>query len=184
MGAKRNRRALARAMGEGDPVSLRRNLWRAARPTGFVVGLGERWAVLHLLDRVVLDGWAVVRLDTVSEVEALGHHHLGARALRLRHEAPADLGVDLGTTRDLLADLAERFPIVEVHTEALDPDRPATGRPVRLGPRRVHLLDIDADAVWDHAPRRFAYGDITRLDVGGRVAEALHDLGGYPPVPG
>ena len=54
---------------------------------------------------------------------------------------------------------------------------------MRLGKRKLHLLDIDPDGLWDHGPRRFAYEDITRVDVDGRYERALHELGGYPPIP-
>ena len=45
-------------------------------------------------------------------------------------------------------------------------------------------LEITADGTWDgRRARRIRYEDITRIDVGGRYEQALHELGGYPPIP-
>lgn len=183
MGKKANRKALDAVLWSGEPVRLHRSLWKAGRVEGFVVGLSPAWVVVHLLDEVVLDGWAVVRLDTVARVERRGAHDLGSRVLRHQGESPVPLDIDLGDPWDVLADLAEKFPLVAVQREGIDPSGRAIGKPVRLGKRKLHLLDIDPDALWDHAPRRFAYEDITCIEVGSRYAQALHELGGYPPVP-
>jgi hypothetical protein len=183
MGKKANRKALDAVLWSGEPVRLHRSLWKADRLEGFVVGLGPNWVVLHLLDEVVLNGWSIVRLDTIARVERGGEHAFSTRVLRHRGASPAPLDIDLGEAEDLLADLGEKFPLVSIHREALDPTVCAIGRPVRIGARKLHLLDIDPDALWDHAPRKFPYDDITRVDVGGRYEDALHELGGYPPVP-
>lgn len=183
MATKRNRKELAAALKSGEPVRLHRSLWKADRIGGIVVGLGPMWVAIHVLDEVVLNGWSLVRLDTVARVERLGSNAFAVRVLRHRGETAAELDIDLGASADLLADLGEKFPLLAVYREAIAPSSCAIGRPVRLGRRKLHLLDIDADGLWDHAPRRFPYEEVTRVDVGGRYEEALHDLGGYPPVP-
>jgi hypothetical protein len=183
MGMKRNRKELSAALHSGEPVRVHRSLWKADRLAGFVVGLGPNWVAIHELDDVVLNGWYLVRLDTIGRVERRGTNAFGARVVRHRGQAPEQLDIDLGDARDLLADLGEKFPLITVFREAEDPSVCAIGRPVRLGKRKLHLLDIDPDGLWDHSPRRFPYEAITRVDVGGRYEEALHEMGGYPPVP-
>ncbi|HWJ63410.1 MAG TPA: hypothetical protein VNS19_15675 [Acidimicrobiales bacterium] len=183
MGMKRNRKELRAALDSGEPVRLHRSLWKADRLVGIVVGLGPTWVVLHSLDDVILDGWHAVRLDSVARVERRGANSFAARVLRARGQAAQPLDIDLGATPDLLADLGEKFPLLSIHREGLDPSVCAIGKPVRLGKRKLHLLDIDPDGLWDHGPRRFAYEDITRVDVDGRYERALHELGGYPPIP-
>ena len=183
MGKKANRKALDAVLWSGEPVRLHRSLWKADRLDGFVVGLGPQWVALHLVDEVVLDGWSIVRLDSIARVERKGEHAFAARVLRHRGQSPMPLDIDLGAPADLIADLAEKFPLLTVYREGLDPTVCAVGRPVRIGARKLHLLDIDPDALWDHAPRKFAYEDLTRIDVDGRYEQALHEMGGYPPVP-
>jgi hypothetical protein len=183
VGRKRNRKDLAAALESGEPVRLHRSLWKAERVDGIVVGLGPAWVAIQVIDEVVLNGWSLVRLDSVARVERGGTNDFAVRVLRHRGQTPAELDIDLGATSDLLADLGEKFPLLTIHREGMDPSACAIGRPVRLGRRKLRLLDIDPDGLWDHAPRRFAYDDITRVDVDGRYERALHELGGYPPVP-
>ncbi len=183
MGKKANRKALDAVLSSGEPVRLHRSLWKADRLEGFVVGLSPTWAVLHLVDEVDLNGWSVIRLDSIARVERQGVNAFTARVLRHRGESPTPLDIDLGELPDVLADLGERFPLLSIHREGLDPEVCAIGKPVRIGKRKLELLDIDPDALWDHAPRRFAYEEITRIDVDHRYAQALHEMGGYPPVP-
>jgi hypothetical protein len=42
------------------------------------------------------------------------------------------------------------------------------------------MLEIGADAVWDHEPSTFALGDITRVGVGADYEDALYLVGGEP----
>jgi hypothetical protein len=59
---------LRAARESGDVVRIRRKLKRAERLEGFVVGIGKQWVLLHLVDDVVLDGYAAVRLKDVDKV--------------------------------------------------------------------------------------------------------------------
>lgn len=183
MGLKRNRRELGAAWAADELVMARRNIWKADLLEGFVVDLGPDWAAINLVYDVGLNGWSIVRLDTVREVERHSPESFLPRALDLFGYEPEPIDVDLSSCRSIIRSLSATFPLVNVFTEADDPTVCAIGRPVRATKERVHLLDIGPDALWHAEPRRFRYRDITRIDVGGRYEVALHALGGYPPVP-
>lgn len=182
---KRNRKELGAAWAAAELVLLRRNIWKADVLEGFVVDLDRGWVVLHIVYDVGLNGWSVVRLDTVRAVEREPANSFLPRALAHFGEEPAPVLVDLSDGRDAIRSLATTFPILTVFTEGDDPRSAVVGRPIRAGKKKVDLLEITADGSWERAePRRLRYEDITRIDVGGRYEQALHQLGGYPPVPG
>ena len=163
---------------------LRRNIWKADVLEGFVVDLDEDWVVLNVVYDVGLNGWSVVRLETVRTVEREPANAFLPRALAQFGQDPQPVLVDLASTRDAIRSLSATFPLLTAFTEAHDPRTALVGRPVRTGKKKLDLLEITADGTWDGSdPRRLRYEDITRIDVGGRYEQALHELGGYPPVP-
>jgi len=183
MGRKRNRRELARAMEVGEPVLARRNLWKADHLEGFVVAVDERWAVLHLVYDVGLNGWSAVRLDTLREVERQPADAFITRALEFAGEQPEPIELDTSSIVALLRSAARQFPLVTLYTEVADPGVCAIGRPVRIGSRSVTFLDVASDATWASETRGLRLEDLTRIDVGARYETVLHHLAGYPPVP-
>ncbi|HEX2578408.1 MAG TPA: hypothetical protein VHK88_18830 [Aquihabitans sp.] len=182
MGRKGIRRELAGAHADGEPVLVRRNLWKADHLEGYVVAVGRDWAVLHLVHDVDLNGWSAVRLDTIRDVERQGPDAFINRALRWADEEPAPVELDTTSVTHLLRTASNRFPVVTVHTEAVDPLVCAIGRPQRIGGRRMRFLDISSNAEWATSTRRITLADVTRVDVGARYEQVLHHLGGYPPV--
>lgn len=183
MGRKRTRRALREAAATGEPVLVRRNLWKADHLEGFVVDVDDAWATLHLVHDVGLNGWSTVRLDTVRDVVHLGADAFITRALDLVGDEPLPLGLDLESAADVIRSSASAFPLVTLYTEAADPGVCAIGRPRRLGATKVSFLDISSEGEWEEDPRHLRLADITRVDVGGRFETVLHHLGGYPPIP-
>jgi hypothetical protein len=185
MGMKRNRRELEAAWAADELVLLRRNIWKADVIEGFVVDLAGDWVVLHVVYDVGLNGWSVVRLDTVRTVEREPANSFLPRALAQFGEEPAPVLVDLTSPVDIIRSLAATFPLLTLLAEIDDPRAAAVGRPTRTGKKKVDLLEITPEGTWDgREPRRLRFADITRVDVGGRYEQALHELGGYPPIPG
>ena len=183
MGKKRNRRHLEAAWEAGDTVSIRRTIWKADQLEGYVVDLSDEWLALHLVVDVGLNGWSVVRLDTVREVEREDVGSFVGRALALFGHEPEPVPVELRSAVDVVRSLATTFPVLSVMTEAEDPLHCAIGHPVRAGRKALHLQEISSDATWEPDATAIPWDDITRVDVGGRYEQALHALGGYPPVP-
>ena len=183
MGGKRNRRALAAALVGGDPVLLRRRLWKADHLEGFVVAVDRSWVVLNLVYDVGLNGWSIVRQDTIREVERQGPDTFIARALDWYGETPSPVDVDLDSVSDIVQSAAAHFPVVTIYTEAVDPTLCSIGRPQRITAKHVDVLDLTTDATWSRKPRRIALADITRVDLGARYETVLHHLAGYPPIP-
>lgn len=72
--------------------------------------------------------------------------------------------------------------MVTIHREGVDPDVCRIGRVVGINGGRVWLQEINPDATWDATPLPYPLAEITRITFGGDYENALHLVGGDPPV--
>ncbi|WP_141704242.1 hypothetical protein [Planobispora rosea] len=73
MKTSRGLKDLKRAARSGKPVRVWRGIDRADRLDGYVVGVGEKWALLHTVsEEIRLDGYSAVRLADVEHATASG----------------------------------------------------------------------------------------------------------------
>ena len=178
------RAELETAVREQALVRVSRSIRRSDEIDGFVVGLGQEWMLLAVLDDSIrLDGYAALRLRDVSTVERRGGPDtFVGKALRVRGEwPPVGVDVDLDGVGELIRTASDVAPLVTLHIEEDDPTVCFIGRPVRVTSRSVHLLEITPEAEWEEQPTRWAFPEITRVDFAGRYEEALALVGGPRP---
>lgn len=181
------RKDLRRALEAGRPVRVRRGIKGAGRVDGYVVGIGRRWVLLHEISSAVrLDGYAAVRLRDVISASDAGWAGSGFvhRALKTAGEPPRPLPeADLDSTTGLAETLGRGFPLLGLHVEEVDPDVMYVGhaRGV-IRKKRLLLQEISSKAHWEPACIRHRLADTTRIDAGGGYLDALHRVGGAPPV--
>ena len=92
--------------------------------TGYLVGHGERFLLLHLLnDDLDLDGYQALRIKHVTRFEAdFARRPFYEKVLAMKQQAPAKPeGIDLDAASSLLRSVDERFPLLTVHRERLYP---------------------------------------------------------------
>jgi hypothetical protein len=179
------RAELDKAAQEQALVRVSRSIRRSDKLDGFVVGLGQAWVLLAVLDHsIYLNGYAALRLGDVSRVALRGGpDSFVGRALAARGEwPPVSVDVDLGSVAELVRTAAEVATLVTLHIEEDDPTVCFIGRPVRFTSRSVRLLEITPQAEWEDRPNKWAFADVTRVDFGGRYEEALALIGGAPPA--
>lgn len=179
------RGALAAAAGDLAIVRLSRSIAHADTLDGVVVGIGAEWVLMAVIDpKIVLDGLAAVRLADVTKVRRRGGpDSFVGRALRARGQWPprGDATLDLDEARGLLVSAAAASPLVTIHIEEVRPDVCVIGRPLRVGPKVVRLLEISPEAEWAAEPSRGRLADVTRVDIGGSYEAALLLVGGPAP---
>ena len=56
------------------------------------------------------------------------------------------------------------------------------GRIVSVTAGRSSLLEIEPGAIWEQVPTQCSLKQITRVDFGGGYEDALHLVGGEPPI--
>lgn len=144
---------------------------------GFVVGLGEAFALIHILnsDLMVLNGYTVLPLRQVRNVRSLEKFNdFEERVLALKNIAPEPQpDVLLKDFPGLLSSVNSHFPLVAIHTEHLYPDECYIGRVAEMKTRSVLLREIDPNAKWRQQARKYRFKNITRVDFGGGYEAAL-----------
>lgn len=176
---------LTSALSHHEIVNIARAIPKADELEGFIVALGPDWFLLHLLDDgMFLNGYVALRMRDIREVAVMGGpDSFPARALRhYGDEVRRPEGVDLATTASLLRTIGERYPVISIHAEVVEPDACYVGAIVETVPDAVILREISPEATWDEETTRWDVEEITRVDLGGRYEMALTAVGGAPPA--
>ena len=175
--------ALTSPQRDRQPVTIRRKYLDVDETSGFVVAVAKDWVVMHdLVQTVYLDDLVFLRLDHVTKVEPHQDQAYVSRAV-------AGLGEPIkefvcapdASISDLLAAIAERQEWSEFTSRSSEGDWINFGRIRRIGNKRLHLQFIGRDGVWVDSVDAWKLKDITRLEVGGRYAQALDRFG--DPIP-
>ncbi len=144
------------------------------RLRGFVVGLSDEWALLHIVDGNFLrmDGYCAVRVCDITRIS--DDKGITPRFLELNHEGPVPqpdiLLLDLP---GLLSSAAAIHPLLHIETEDKYPNECYIGRVVKIGKRNLTLRFIKTDATWRKTPNRYALADITKVQFGDAYNAAL-----------
>lgn len=152
---------------------------------GFVVGVGEHWAVLqNLADTVYIDGYNVIRLADITDVtddREGGYIERAVTELGGRPEVDFRLPDD-ADTKEVLQAAADYSGIIGVHLEA-NWDYPSLfGHLGRLGTKKFDMQLINPRGVWTAGFTRWKYKDVTSVTVGGRYGRTLEQFGDERPA--
>ena len=124
--------------------------------TGYVVGLGTRWALLQIVnDDVTEDGFLATSVEMVAEIEVVDPERSffpRVLALWLLSLRPPD--VDLDHTRALLQSAQRSFPLFEtIQTEEQHPGACYIGRIAALDDEAALLHFVSPAGEWDEEER-------------------------------
>ncbi|WP_188508716.1 hypothetical protein [Conyzicola nivalis] len=154
---------------------------------GYVVEVGEHWVVVAATSHVVyLDGWEVLRIRDISEVEVAGkqarrYSDRALASLGTPPSKPTGLSVSHGGRKEVLRSALESAPIVSVHSEKKYPDSLWVGRVLGYRGEKFGLQPIDSNGVWEEHDRSFTLAEISRVTIGGRYNDALQKFGDPRP---
>lgn len=146
---------------------------------GFVAAIGSNFFAIGLVsDAVYLDGFVCLRFEDVSSAEFPAPHWTFKKtALSLRNQRLRDdLAIDCETISALLRSVPDRFDLVSIHTEIVDPDVCYIGKIAAIGEDIVALDTVSPDAKWDNQGMEFRLSEITRVDFGGAYEDALFQV--------
>ncbi len=152
--------------------------------TGYLVGQGERFILLHLMnDDLDLDGYQALRIKHITRFETdFARRPFYEKVLAMKQQAAAKPeGIDLDAASSLLRSVDERFPLITVHRERLYPEECEVGR-IRALFRRTYLLHwMTPEATWEVDDRRARYADVTRVEFDRRYENTLALVSGAKP---
>lgn len=143
------------------------------RIDGYIVGLSDRWILLHLVDGSVLtlNGYHAVRLKDISSFK-IDAGFVG-EYLRLREQYPAEAPqIDVGDLPSLLRSVSESFSLFMIEREKVEPGIGLIGVIKKLTKRNVCLEKLDSKAKWI-GTEKFGLKDITSVSFGDGYTEAL-----------
>ena len=162
------------AQATGAMVCMRCRSDRRWRYDGYVVGMSDRFVLIHnVLEHALLNGYTVFPLRELRSVKILTQNVLH-RALQLKGEHGAiPNGIVLDDWHSLLASADAHFPLVTVHAERRYAGTCYIGRVANIKKRSVVLREINPDARWITIREPYRFKDITQVDFGGRYEAAL-----------
>ncbi len=159
-----------------------RSRYESEGATGYVVGLGTRWALLHVVnDDVVEDGFLATSLEMLAEIAPVDpEQSFLPRVMAMRPPTARLPDVDLDDTRGLLQTAQRSFPLLTIQTEQRHPGACYIGRIASLDDDAAHLHLVSPAGEWDDEDE-YPYETITRIGFGGRYEEALALAAGPDP---
>jgi hypothetical protein len=170
-------KVLNRSLDQHQLVQFQRCVPPAATEHGFVVGIGRRWVLFHMVkDAIAVDGYQAVRHRDIARARR-EPRTFPERLLALRGEGPIiPAGIDLDRTRDLLRTATEQHRIVAVHPEYDEPEICYVGAAGGFRDSTFRLQEISPEAEWLAKRYRYRYKSISRVDFDGAYERALLEL--------
>jgi hypothetical protein len=159
-----------------------RSRYESEGATGFVVAMGTRWVLLHVVsDDVQEDGFLATSLEMVAEIQTVDpERSFFPRVMAMRPPTTRPPRVDLDDTRALLQSAQRYFPLLTIQTEEQHPGACYIGRIAELDDDRALLHLVSPAGEWDDEDE-YPYETITRIGFGGRYEEALALAAGPDP---
>jgi len=158
--------------------------FESSKIRGYVLDVGPQFFLLALVsDRIWFDGFECFRVNDVGDLRPDPYAPFAEAALKKRGERrPKKPRVRVANVEDLLLSAGKAFLLVTIHREEVDPEVCWIGRVQGVNRGRLSLLEIRPDAVWEDTPEEYRIKEITRVNFGGDYENALHLVGGEPPV--
>ena len=155
-------------------VRIERRPRTADRIDGFIVAVGEKWALIQATTGGgYFDGFVAIRVRDVVMVKRDASFE--GRFAQTQPEWPpgAPAGVDLDRTKRLIESMARLAPIIGIEQEHRAPGTQWIGVPVGYDRRRLILHEVRPDATWREEPFAFKFRRITRVEIGNHYKKAL-----------
>lgn len=164
---------LATAKARGELIRVHRGR-DDAWDEGFVAAQGDDIFALQVIDKACqLDGFSCARYQGITECSPAPHIEFVQKAMRLRHEEPAELALDMSSFAALLTSAVKVFPLASIFLNG-DDSVCYIGKVAAVGESELSLLEISPDAKWHATPTAFSLDEISRVDFGGRYEEILY----------
>jgi len=173
---------LTRAIGEQHMIRVERTPKYSDRLNGFVVAVGEEWALLaQSSDGGFFDGHLAFRLRDVKRIrrDKTFETTFAKTQPEWPPTPPHDIGLD--STSEVIGGLARDGALIGIQKEN---EREAMwiGTLDELRKRVVYLHEVRPDATWHPAPLGYKLKAITTVEVGTHYLRGLAAIAGTAPV--
>lgn len=170
---KKTRMKLARAIGEQHIIRVERAPKFADRLNGFVVDVGDEWALMaQSSDGGFFNGYVAFRVRDVTRInrDTSFETTFAKTQPEWPPAPPHDVGLD--STDELLEGMGRGGALIGIQK---DKERSAMwiGRLDEVRKRVVYLHEVRPDATWHPAPRGYKLKAITTVDLATRYLRGL-----------
>lgn len=179
---KRVRARLLRAIGEQHMIRVERTPKFADRLNGFVVSVGEEWALLaQSSDGGFFDGYLAFRLRDVKRIKRDTTFETTFAMTQPEWPPTQPHDFDLNSTSEVIEGLASGGALIGIQKEN---EREAMwiGRLDEMWKRVVYLHEVRPDATWHPAPLGYKLKAITTVETGTHYLVALSAIAGPAPA--
>lgn len=177
------RTSLVRAMKERKFIRFSRR-FEEGHVRGYVLDVGPDFVLMSIQGgQMRFDGFACYRIADIRDFMPDPYAAFTRAAWKkLGERPPKKPRINVSSLEKLLLSAGRIFPLVTVDREQIDPDVSWIGKVQSVWDRRVSLLEIGPDALWDDQPTTYKLKEITSVKFGGEYELALHLVGGNPPI--
>jgi hypothetical protein len=177
------RRRLREALDSQDLVRVRLLPKHADRLSGFVLGIGDEWALLSLtMDGGYFDGYMVFRLKDIDHVR--NDSGFEGRFARTQPQwPPIAPPVDLDSTIGVVTSLASSSRLIGIE-KAGQRSAICIGTLLRAGRKWTWLHEVRPDGTWEARPRRHKTRRIANVQIDTHYLTALNETADDQPVLG
>jgi len=144
---------------------------------GYVVDLSNDWVLLHFLDeRIVFDGYCLLRLCDISKISQVDNFKFIERAIELKGLKKAqkvELKNSILSFSYFLEEISRLHGLVALSEEISDPNSSYVGKIGKIELDKVELRNISTTGEWLNT-EIFDTSNITRVDFGGEYLNALN----------
>jgi len=170
---KKHYEGLSEAMAANKLIRLYRKSVDDDHVPGYVVGLSDRFVLLHVIDGSVfiLNGYAAVRLADVSRFQVDAGFVDEYLRLRGMHSTKMPQ-IELKDLASLLLSVSKHYPLFMIECERVEPGIGFVGQIEKLTKRSLLLKKINSKARWINT-EEFKMKNITSVDFGDGYVEAL-----------
>lgn len=130
-----------------------------------------------------LNGWDAIAIDAIERVDFRYDKYAEFAAAEGVLDTITDPGMPVDNWQSFFQALpGDQLVGVEREHAPEDEARYPVGRVMKAGKKRVHLMCVDSEAVWEPQPWRIRYHDISAVRVGDRYLTVFGKYAGEPSI--
>ena len=176
-----NRGRLAKAQRDGTMVQIVRSPKHADKMDGFIVAVGDRWAVIQgACKGGYFDGYSAFRLEDVTKIRTVqGFPEQFARTLPTWPPRCPE-GLELDSAASVLCSMARHSGLIGMEQD----NRHCAlwiGALVKAGRKWTWILEVRPDATWHEEPLGYKTKKTTLVTIDSHYQRALLAVAGDTP---
>lgn len=150
---------------------------------GFVLDMNDKFTFINNFDfeTIGATGFTVFENKSVKDYELYDDpNSFDALLLKIKKVKPKEKPlVSIDSIADLLKTASEKFPLIVIHREKINPESCWIGKIVEIKKNSFLLKSIDPNAEWEEELTKISFKDVTRVAFGCGYENCLNLVAEY-----